>query len=159
MLVIWPTDMDGRGRAAYRPKVEKVPLNVLTGFNFSDKLLGQDLLTGMRWDSLQKSSRANEFAWQSGISTHIFIHRDMDLSRGVCVCGGGGYWEWRMKRHYGERYFRRERFTFTSVRGMAKGRQLLFLKSTWGLCIQRSVFLGNVTKKIYTSEYPTLFQT
>lgn len=48
MLVIWPADMDGRGRAAYRPKVEKVPLNVLTGFNFSDKLLGQDLLTGMR---------------------------------------------------------------------------------------------------------------
>lgn len=54
----------------------------------------------------------------------------------VCVSGGGGgagggaYWEWRMKRHYGEGYCHRERFTFTSVRGMAKERQLLFLKST-----------------------------
>ena len=56
------------------------------GFNSSDKLQGQDPLTGRRWGSLQKSSRENAFAWQSDITAHILVCRERDWS--VCVVLG-----------------------------------------------------------------------
>lgn len=86
-----------QGRAAFRPKLEKVPLNVLMNFDLSDKLQGSDLLIGVRWDSLKKSPRANEFAGESDTTTHI--QKDTERWAGVecvcvCVCVGIGGIAW-----------------------------------------------------------------
>lgn len=89
-----------QGQGSLQTWVRKVPLIVLMGFRFSDKLQGKDLLIELRWDAFKKS-KANEFTGESDTSTHILWHplrKGWQLERErEPVWGCACMWGWKVK--------------------------------------------------------------